>query len=782
MKAILFKLIKDFRQSIGKLALLLLATTLSAWGISSMIYGYYLTERDFEVNFLQTYPADMSLTITDYQEGLEEKLMTDSQVIDIERREAVSARIKDRQGNWMPVIIYAVDDLAKMRYDRFNILDEKANAAGNILIEQNAFYFLSENQDSIEIQFQGEHQVTTWKLSGKVHDARLAPAKMEGVIYAFSTSIDKIEPYLKKGQRRILVKTNVSTDRAKLQKVFERIKMITEQSGSVIAGVNIPVPGEHIHQGVVDSIAFLQESGGAVLTIMGIILLSLILLTWVFPQIKDIGVMKALGASTKHVLGSFTMVLCLIVLIGLMIGLPLGYKTASLYNGFVAMIQNFEVVTSLLPIYVHVTVIVACMAVPLFVGIFSLIKAASITVNQSINKTFYTPHYAFIRVTQILTSSKLKYGLNNLLRHSQRTMLTILLIAVGIGLYFTASNVAYSIRADLDEFARTAYYEIGVILPDSIQKAETTFLNELPFIKSIAPLNTGRVTYIPPTEAFEEISVIRILSSAVFINDKLLQRGAINKKCKDCIYVSGEDMRLKFQAVSLGTPIVLTFSSGEVKTYIFSGVIRDLVAINAPLFIFDDEMTGTFNSLALELTPGLSEKEIFDASNEVDDAFLEQGINLRSRVSVKMRMLSIMNHLEPTFLVIKIMGITAVLLGLLGLLIVLNLTLQERTREIGVMKSIGASLRNISNLFIQEFLIISLLSIISGGLLSIPVAKALINLIAETIIRHPVPFRNDFQTIVISVIVVLSIQTILIWTWNRFKISKNARELLDHNF
>jgi putative ABC transport system permease protein len=226
----------------------------------------------------------------------------------------------------------------------------------------------------------------------------------------------------------------------------------------------------------------------------------------------------------------------------------------------------------------------------------------------------------------------------------------------------------------------------------------------------------------------------------------------------------------------------LTFPSGESRTYTFSGVIRDLVAINAPFFIFDDEMTQSFNSLALELKSGLSDKEIFDASNAVDDAFLEQGINLRNRTSVKMRMLSILNHLDPTFMVIKILGITTVILGLLGLLIVLNLTLQERTREIGVMKSIGAPFGKISNLFKQEFLLMSLLSILLGGLMSIPLAKALINLIAETIIRHPVPFRNDFSTVAFSTLIILVIQVILISIYNQLKIGKNARELMDHNF
>jgi putative ABC transport system permease protein len=515
---------------------------------------------------------------------------------------------------------------------------------------------------------------------------------------------------------------------------------------------------------------------------MGIILLSLILLTWIFPQISEIGVMKALGASTKHVFAGFTMVLCLIVFIGLMAGLPLGYRTASLYSEFVAYLQNFEVVTSLLPIYTHVMVVAVCFVIPLLFGIFSLIESSNITVNQSINRTFHTPHKGLLRLSQTLNSSRLKYGINNLLRHSQRTILTVLLIAVGVGLYFTASNVAYSIKTDLEQFAQSARYEIGVLLPDSIQRAEAAFLNKLPFVESIAPLNTSRVTYTPPRAAFSEISIVRILSSEVVIDNNRLQRGAIDRNCQDCIYASGEDMRKGFEEVKLGTPVELTFPSGESRTYTFSGVIRDLVAINAPFFIFDDEMTQSFNSLALELKSGLSDKEIFDASNAVDDAFLEQGINLRNRTSVKMRMLSILNHLDPTFMVIKILGITTVILGLLGLLIVLNLTLQERTREIGVMKSIGASFGKISNLFKQEFLLMSLLSILLGGLMSIPLAKALINLIAETIIRHPVPFRNDFSTVAFSTLIILVIQVILISIYNQLKIGKNARELMDHNF
>ena len=130
------------------------------------------------------------------------------------------------------------------------------------------------------------------------------------------------------------------------------------------------------------------------------------------------------------------------------------------------------------------------------------------------------------------------------------------------------------------------------------------------------------------------------------------------------------------------------------------------------------------------------------------------------------------SHLDPTFLIIKAMGIFSIILGLFGLIIVLNLTIQERTREIGIMKSIGSSYRKISALFTLEFLLISTIAIVVGGLLAMPVATALIDVIAETVIRHPVSFKNDFIIIGWSVGAILIMQTVIISIYNRFKINR----------
>ncbi|MEP5612186.1 MAG: ABC transporter permease [Cyclobacteriaceae bacterium] len=783
MKVILWKLIRDFKHAKGKLLLLLLAAGLSGWGISSVAYGYFMTERDFEQNFEQTYPADITLVIENYKAGLEEVLLSDKNVIDIERREVVTARIKNNEDSWMPVIIYAVEDLESMRYDRFKIL-EKANKTPNkLLIDKNAFYFLNAGQQQIELQFKDEEEQVTLDLAGKAHDARQAPARMEGIVYAYATSTEVIQPFLEEGRRRLLIKTNCSSDKAALEAVSKRLEGLCRETGGEVISVNIPTPGKHVHQGIVDGISFLQESGGVILSVMGIILLALILLTWIFPQVADIGVMKAIGASTQHIFKSYTLVLTGIVCIGLLVGLPFGYKTAAMYSKAVAFFQNFEVVTELLPLQFHLVVVLLCMIVPLSVGILPLLRSSKTSVNEALNKTFYIPHRGFFRISQsLISSTRLKYGLNNLFRQSQRTALTMLLLAVGMALYFTAANVEYSIRADLRDHAKTSPYEIVGARPEKKTKSEVSYLNELKFVDQALGMNTRRVTYFPPNLGNSELSFIRTLSLEFDIPDAFIARGKIDKTCSDCIYVGGEEMKENFKDVSLGSPIELTTVEGEKRVYKFSGVVKDLVVIGAPFLTFDEQVGDSFNGLAFKLKPDLPREDVLNAANAIDDLFIDNGVNVRALNSVSRRLGGILGHLDPTFLIIKMTGIFTIVLGLFGLLIVLNLTIQERTREIGIMKSIGSPFRKISGMFRQEFLLISIFSVAVGAVLAVPVTTALIGVIAETIIMHPVAFENDYSTLLLTTVVALVVQTLLISIYNRWKIGKNARELLDHNF
>ena len=221
---------------------------------------------------------------------------------------------------------------------------------------------------------------------------------------------------------------------------------------------------------------------------------------------------------------------------------------------------------------------------------------------------------------------------------------------------------------------------------------------------------------------------------------------------------------------------------GAVESYKLTGVLSDLVLLGAPFLAYNDQKVQQFNALAIELEDDLSLEEVSEISNSIDERFLKEGIGLSSRNSIKRRIAGLLAHLAPTFLIIKVMGAFTIVIGLFGLTILLNLTIEERTREIGIIKSIGASFNNISGLFNLEFLGVTLVAIFIGFIFSYPLASGLISVVAESLLRRSVDQYFDFWSILISSVVVIGIQILLIALYNRYKIRKNPRELLEFNF
>src|SRR6266568_1007478 len=121
MKAIIINLLKSFWLAKGKLFLCVVASILSAWGISTMLYSKVMTDRDFEVNFNASNPADMILTISNPSAATISQLSSSEQVESLERREAITCRIKNKNGNWMSLLVFAGDNIGKTAISKFDI-------------------------------------------------------------------------------------------------------------------------------------------------------------------------------------------------------------------------------------------------------------------------------------------------------------------------------------------------------------------------------------------------------------------------------------------------------------------------------------------------------------------------------------------------------------------------------------------------------------------------------------------------------------------------------------
>lgn len=773
MRIIIQKLLRDLWREKNKLALSLSAAILAIWGLSSVFYGYLLTERDFEENFMASHPANLILTIEGASEQMTNVLLSHEEVSEIERREMLSGRIVEEDGSWMPFLIVGVEDFASVRLNRFTMLDSLSEQADGFYIEQNAAWFLEENVQNIEWQIPGVQNLRN-PVVGHVHDARLPPARMEHMVYGF-TSIANIRPYLDSTIQRLLIGTrDRGLSHEALQELgLELTETLTGMGGEVLS-MSIPPPGEHPHQNIVDGVALLQQALGGILAVLGLVLLILILLSWLYPQLNEIGIMKAIGASSRQIFWSYVGVLTSLIGVALLIGLPAGFFTAKGFSGFIAFIQNFEPVSRPLPIQHHGWIGLCAAVAPLLLCLPPILNAVKTTVRAAINQVFTVPASRWILLTNVWpSSSRSKYLLSHLIRRPQTTVLLMGMIAVGFGIYVLGSNLRYSIKQDLAFYFEELDHDM-LISMDEDQQKDVSDLRTLPEVASVSTLYREKVSFHIPGQERKESRRLKIFPPGYQLSESLFVQGKARKDCDSCIYIN-QGLKDEFMHLSLGDPIKLQHANGQTYAYTYSGIIKEMGVLPG-LYRFSTQPVPVYDQLAISLVPGA---QLAEASEKIE-AFLEKrGMLVADIFDVERRLAMLEDHLKVSFITIQILGGITLILGVLGILIYLSLAIEERSREIGILKSIGSSSRQIARLFLDEFLILNGLGLLLGFAMSWISTVYLCQLFGEMVLKLGFPPRLDVLQLLLSVLVLILVQLGLILWRSEDKIRKSARGLMD---
>jgi len=111
--------------------------------------------------------------------------------------------------------------------------------------------------------------------------------------------------------------------------------------------------------------------------------------------------------------------------------------------------------------------------------------------------------------------------------------------------------------------------------------------------------------------------------------------------------------------------------------------------------------------------------------------------DIRAGLSIKDSTAKGLNTLT-TFLLIMSLLMAAV--GSIGLMGTMSLNVMERTREIGIMRAIGATDRTITRMVMVEGMIIGLISWVLACVASFPIGRMLSDVISIAIFNNPIDF------------------------------------------
>jgi putative ABC transport system permease protein len=201
-----------------------------------------------------------------------------------------------------------------------------------------------------------------------------------------------------------------------------------------------------------------------------------------------------------------------------------------------------------------------------------------------------------------------------------------------------------------------------------------------------------------------------------------------------------------------GNPTIFTVK-GVTKDFHFGSMQQPI----APIIFFNVQFATQYRFLSLKIQPGSATKTIVALQKKWYALMPGAPFEYKFMDDTLARLYKSEIQLKKAAYTATVLALIIVLLGVLGLI---SLSIQKRTKEIGIRKVLGSSVGGIMSLFIREFLSV----IIIAGVVACPLAYIIMNkwlqAYAYRINITPQPFIISIAVLGFITAILIGIQTI----------------------
>lgn len=702
------KMLRDARLARGRLALIIAALAMSIAAVVTMASSYSVLAREVSASYQGSKPASVQLEIAgSISPALLERIAARPDVAAAELAATVMARVEAAPGQWLPMRVFVVPRLGKERID---ILGQEGGAwpppSGALVIERSALALSGGTLGGalkIELRRSGRHFVP---IAAVAHDPGLAPAWQEKVVYAYATpeTLEALSEPVALDLLKIIVAAGAN-DSAAIERTARSLASWLRGEGITVHEMRIPPPGRHPHQDQMNAVVLMLLLFSLMVLLLGAVLAATVIGGLLAQQVRQIAIMKAVGARTRQVAAMYMAMTAVLGLAALAIGLPLGVAGGRALIAAVAELLNLRLASTALPWQLFATAIGLGLAAPLLAAVVPILSASRITVqaalhDRDVNRAASTARSQRILRSLPLVDIALTLALRNLFRRRARLAMTVLLLAGAGAMFMTSMNLRAAWEDSVQRAAADRRFDLELRLQDGRSGARA-----LAIVKSLAAVRSAEAWSLAPA-ALPGVGGFNIsrrypdgghgaftlrsappgttLLARSMIAGRWLREGesgtaVLNQQAIDTI----------FPGAAVGSWITISID-GKPCTLRVAGVMRDILA-PAAVFVTPQTFaaaTGSdgINALRIALNEGASMAEVVSALGR-------EGIGISARLTGASMAQAQGSHIYILVWALGFIAATMAMVGMMGLGSSMGTSVLERTREFGVMRSLGASSR-----------------------------------------------------------------------------------------
>jgi putative ABC transport system permease protein len=753
------KVLRDIADTPLRTALAVTAMAAGAFGVTMILTSYSVLKRELKTTYSDTRPASAVLVLDGpgASDALVDSVRRMPGVRDAEARPVIGGRLRVGNGQWVPLILFVVRDFRDIRLDRFT---PDAGAwppgEGEVLIERSSMSVARVAIGDRVIVRTSDHVERPLRIAGTVHAAGLAPGWMEHAVTGFVKSnpqmtqrnTDKSSGVAAShlplsassaDQLRLLV-TGDTLDERHIRDVANRVA----RSIGHVTRIDVPTPGRHPHAAQMDTFLYLLGAFGALTFALSAVLVATMIHALLTEQLRQVGVMKTLGASTMTIASLYLGQVAILAAAAIAIGVPLGIAAGQAYARFAASMLNATITKPMPALWIVVAETVAGIAIPLLVALGPVAHAARISIHEAFSNDIGGKPFGTRRFDRWLARipwlpRPLMLSLRTTFHRRGRLVLTVATLAAGGAAFIAALNVSAAWTRTLDADGRARRFDVQAVFSGPYPAAQV--MQALASVPDVVHAECW-------TEERGMLGDANVSLVGPDANSKLLAlpliAGRWLRPDDDAVAVINQSVLSLDPALHLGGDIPIHVNARVVRLRIV-GIVKELApraTVYAPprtILRATGKPPGLARSVRI-VTRQLDVAGQLAASKAIEQALENAGISVAGIQALSDSRKSFSDHLVIIKSALIFAALLVVLVGGLGLTSALTLNVFERTREIGILSAIGATPGTIARDVVFEGMVMAVLSWCAALLVSIPITFALDAATGQMFIRSALDF------------------------------------------
>ena len=783
------KVIHDLVDNKMRTLLVVFSIAIGVFSIGVIAGAYAIISNDMSASFAANNPMNVEVRTGYFTDDLIDTIKSMNGVAEAEGRNIFTIRVRTPGSvKWMKFNFVAVDNYKESTINLLRKISGKSEPGkGELLLEKKATAKINAPIGSdLEIQLE-DGSVKKLKVTGIVQDQTTSAGDFLAAPFAY-ISMDSLVSLHQPDEfnRLFVVATDGKNNEDHLRQLSADIKDKVEKNNIAVIRTRLMKTNEHPLGSTVQAILGILGALGILILFLSSSLIANTLSSLLNQHLRFIGVMKLVGGRENQILGMYIVLILIFSLISLAIAIPLGGQGAYALSAFIADKLNFSLLYyRIIPLALLIQIIVG-LGIPLLVGLNPIIKGSKIKIQRALSNDLVQTETSSNQVLEKQHPSETslqgrinhffsKRGIHfprpmliafrNIFRRKGRLILTLFTLTMGGAIFIAVFNVRVTLHDYIDQIGKyfTADLTMDFNQPYRLDKVELEALKVPGVVRTEGWAFAEGEALFPDGTTADNMVILApparsTLVSPILISGRWLQPG------DEKSLTLSENILDKFPNLKPGESIHMKVN-GKEDDWLVVGIFKFVDqegTIAYSTYEYISHLTHLANKSYSFRVVTSSHDPAFQQSmsEKLDEHFRAQGYKLEEAQTGSATLKTASESLDILVTFLLIMAILTASVGSIGLTGTMSMNVMERTREIGIMRSIGAVDKVIMRMVILEGVVIGGISWLLGALLSFPITYMLASIVSLAVFNSPIDTKITWDGYLLWLIVVLVLSAI----------------------